>query len=282
MKIIVTGASGYLGSQLANFLGKYNDVFALIRSSSSSNRLNKEVVHIKRVGDVSELDSVLRTVEPDIIINTVALYGRRGESFSNLVEANVIYPSQLFELAEDIGVKAFINTGTSLPEELNVYALTKQTFPKLIKHKNSSMQFINIELEHFYGPHDDQSKFISYVIKQCRQEKCLDLTSGEQKRDFIYIDDVLSAYRLIISNLDKFPIYDSIAIGSGEAYKVKDVVKLIANISKSNIRLNFGSVTMRTNELMYSCADIKTLKSLGWKLQHKLQDGLRLTIMEEN
>jgi len=281
MKIIVTGASGYLGSQLANYLCQKHEVYALIRHSSCSSRLLQDGLYIKRAEKNLELDSVFNDVNPDVVINTVALYGRRGESLSDLVESNISFPLKIFELAEKYCVNAFIHTGTSLPSNVSPYAFTKKTFPEIIKYRNGKTKFLNIELEHFYGPRDDSSKFISYVIEQCFNSTSLDLTSGCQLRDFIYIEDVTSAYEVILDNLGKLRNHESIPLGSGDAYKIKDVVQAIWRICNSQTLLNFGAIPLRENEHMYSSADIGKLKDLGWEAKYSLYDGLKKTILEK-
>lgn len=280
MKILITGASGYLGSQLCSKFSEIFDVTAIVRSSSSRNRLN-DIEHfiIKQADNKRELDYIFKSVKPDIIINTVALYGRHGESFSDLVYANIQYPCELFDLCMKYNVKMMIHTGTSLPKNISDYALTKNTVIDLIKSKeNDITKFINIELEHFYGPNDDTSKFISYIIDECIKGNELKLTHGKQERDFIFIDDVISAYKAIIENDDKLSNFDSLSIGTGSAIKIKDIVELIHSISNSKSNLNFGVIEVRENELMYSCSDISKLKSLGWKSQTDLNIGLEKTI----
>ncbi|WP_167494714.1 MULTISPECIES: NAD(P)-dependent oxidoreductase [Vibrio] len=281
MKIIVTGASGYLGSQLANYLGEKHEVYAFVRNSSSLTRLKQTKVHVKKASNYSDLNGLLEIIRPDVIINTVALYGRGEESFSQLIESNISYPTHLLELASQYGVKVFINTGSSLPENINAYAATKSFFPKLANLLTCKTKFINIELEHFYGPGDDKTKFVSYVIDECLQGNTLKLTSGKQKRDFIYIDDVISAYELIISNVDSISTNKSISLGSGTAASIREVVESIYKFSNSKSNLEFGAIPERKFELEYSCADNETLKALGWKPEYSLADGLNLTISEE-
>lgn len=284
MKILITGASGYLGSQLCSKFSEIFDVTAIVRSSSSRNRL-KDIEHfmIKQADNKRELDYIFKSVKPDIIINTVALYGRHGESFSDLVYANIQYPCELFDLCMKYNVKMMIHTGTSLPKNISDYALTKNTVIDLIKSKeNDITKFINIELEHFYGPNDDTSKFISYIIDECIKGNELKLTHGKQERDFIFIDDVISAYKAIIENDDKLSNFDSLSIGSGTTIKIKEIVELIHSISNSKADLNFGVIDMRKNELMYSCADLNKIKSLCWKPEFSLEHGLNKILLERD
>jgi CDP-paratose synthetase len=274
MKIFVAGASGYLGSQLSNLLSNEYEVFALLRGSSSKSRINNSNVNIICFNNSDELEEAFKIHKPNIIINTAALYGRKGESLAALITANIEFPMILLELADKYKANTFIHTGTSLPDEISPYALTKNSFVKLAKFKTlDSTRFINVELEHFYGPNDGNNKFTSYVINACLKGENLKLTNGEQQRDFIYIDDVVTAYVVLIKSVDKLQSFETIPIGTGTAFKVRDVVEMIHSNSHSKSKLEFGAVAMRENELMYSCADVTKIKQLGWKNSYSLLDG---------
>lgn len=279
MIIFISGASGYLGSHLIKQLAKSNKVFALIREKSSKERLKSLDCEYIYTDDTKELENAFKNHKPDIVINTAALYGRKGENVSDLIEANITFPSRLLHYSKKYNIKAFVNTGTSLPDEVSLYALTKNTFVKLAKLSDcGSIQFVNISLEHFYGPEDDESKFASYVINSCVKGDELALTSGLQRRDFIYIEDVTAAYGVILKNLSELEHFETIAVGSGTAPTVKDFVELIHTCSKSKSLIKFGVVEMRENELMYSCANISRLKELGWQVIYTLESGIQKTL----
>ena len=129
MKIFIFGASGYLGSHLVHCLKHRHEVVALVRSSSSLKRLiSEEVTIIKGIENPKNLQKAFRNEMPHLVINTAALYGRNGEGFHELVEANVSFPSRLYELCSVHHVPYFLNTGTSLPDNVSAYALTKNCF----------------------------------------------------------------------------------------------------------------------------------------------------------
>ena len=275
MKIFIAGASGYLGSYLVNRLASEHQVFALMRSKSSKSRIADACVDIINLDINDAVERVFSLHQPDVVINTVALYGRNGELLTELIDANIKFPSKLLALANKYKSKAFIHTGTSLPDDISPYALTKNTFVKLAKfNKENSTKFINVELEHFYGPNDDQNKFISYVINKCIINEPLTLTEGTQKRDFIYIEDVVDAYKIIIKNIENVSFFECIPLGSGCCPTVREVVETIHKCSNSETILEFGGVPMRKNELMLSCANIKKLNKLGWSAKYSLKQGL--------
>jgi CDP-paratose synthetase len=282
MKILITGASGYLGSQLVNAFAGDHEVNALVRGCSSTRRITNQSATIVMANNSDELATVFSHVRPDVVINTVALYGRKDESLLELIHANITFPSELLLLSIAHGVKAIIHTGTSLPDDVSRYALTKNTFVKLASSQDlGGLQFINIALEHFYGAGDDDSKFTSYIIRECLKNSDLKLTQGTQKRDFIYIRDVISAYRHVLMNLDKLSNVDTLPLGTGFAPTIREVVELVKSLSLSDSKLDFGVVPMRNNELMLSCADTSRLEALGWECRYSLEAGLRETIERE-
>ncbi|ECR0313416.1 CDP-paratose synthase, partial [Salmonella enterica] len=137
------------------------------------------------------------------------------------------------------------------------------------------------KLEHFYGAFDGDDKFTSMVIRRCLSNQPVKLTSGLQQRDFLYIKDLLTAFDCIISNVNNFPKFHSIEVGSGEATSIREYVETVKNITKSNSIIEFGVVKERVNELMYSCADIAELEKIGWKREFSLVDALTEIIEEE-
>jgi nucleoside-diphosphate-sugar epimerase len=142
------------------------------------------------------------------------------------------------------------------------------------------LRFINMRLEHMYGPKDDNTKFIPYIIeKMLKNEKEINLTKGEQKRDFIYVEDVANAYSTILSKINSFDkrFYD-IEVGTGNSVRIKDLVMLMKNLCNSDIMLNFGAIPYRKNEIMNSDANPEFLRSLGWFPKFSLDEGLRKTI----
>lgn len=282
MNILIAGASGYLGSHLVKTLANKYNVIALIRSSSSKERLNKLPVKIVCLDECTSLEMVYITHKPNIVINTVALYGRKGESMTALLEANIVFPNKLLTLAGQYKVDAYINAGTSLPENISPYSLTKNTFVKIAEcSKANDLKFINVKLEHFYGPRDNLSKFTTYVMDSCLKGKELNLTSGEQLRDFIHIVDVATAFNAIIDNINSIGSFESIDVGSGNAISIRDMVEMMHTYTNSKSVLKFGAVAMRSNELMYSCADVSRLKELGWNSKYELKEGLQEMLLEE-
>ncbi|MCH1924608.1 NAD(P)-dependent oxidoreductase [Shewanella sp. C32] len=281
MRILITGISGFLGSHLANALISKHELAGTVRAGSNLERVNdKDNLELINIDCVDWIEKI-RFFNPDIVINTAALYGRKKESLSELIEANIIFPQKIIECIRTDST--FINCGTSLPSSVSFYSLTKNQFIELAKEycKITNIKFVNLRLEHFFGANDDPTKFTSYVINQCLSGLPLNLTEGIQERDFIYIDDLIIAFKCIVDSLEELDYFESIDIGSGNTVKVKDFVKLVASITSSKSIIEFGAIPMRENELMFSCAEIQRIKSLGWKPKYDLVSAIKDMINKE-
>ena len=218
----------------------------------------------------------------DAVIHTATSYGRNGESVCQIMEANLNFPLRLMEAATASGVGMFLNTDTALDKFLNAYSLSKGQFAEWGHYfsRQQKIRFINLRLEHFYGVGDDDTKFTAHVIKSCLQNVPeLKLTLGEQKRDFIFIDDAVAAYLTLLGKQDSLTDwYMQFDVGSGEAVTIRRFAELVHQLTASKTRMNFGAYPYRDGEVMLSQADVKPLQKLGWYCNHSLEQGLKLVI----
>jgi nucleoside-diphosphate-sugar epimerase len=130
-----------------------------------------------------------------------------------------------------------------------------------------------------YGPDDDQSKFTTHVLHAChRNDQVLKLTAGEQERDFIYIDDVVSAYDTLVTQSCKLDLVGDIEVGSGVAYSIRHFVEITHRLTASRTELQFGALPYRANEPMHCLANLDRIKKLGWHPKFNLKAGLDKTI----
>jgi CDP-paratose synthetase len=227
--------------------------------------------------DEVNLEDIFINNKIDVIIHAATNYGRESNDIIGIFDDNVEFPIKLLKFAISHGVKFFLNTDTFFTLDYSYmrnYTLSKIHFRewgKLLSEENK-INFINLKLEHIYGPYDDQKKFIPWFIKQIKDNvKEIYLTEGIQKRDFIYIDDVVNAYLKILDNLLKFNGYVEFEVGTGNSIELRQFLVLIYNLLKkkykTNTKLNFGAIPYRIGEPMNVNANNKTLIELGWSFE---------------
>ncbi|HGB8787391.1 TPA: CDP-paratose synthase, partial [Salmonella enterica subsp. enterica serovar Enteritidis] len=276
-KILIMGAFGFLGSRLTSYFESRHTVIGLARKRNNEATINNIIYTTEN----NWIEKIVE-FEPNIIINTIACYGRHNEPATALIESNILMPIRVLESISSLDA-VFINCGTSLPPNTSLYAYTKQKANELAAAIIDKVcgKYIELKLEHFYGAFDGDDKFTSMVIRRCLSNQPVKLTSGLQQRDFLYIKDLLTAFDCIINNINNFPKFHSIEVGSGKAISIREYVETVKNITKSNSIIEFGVVKERANELMYSCADIAELEKIGWKREFSLVDALTEIIEEE-
>lgn len=284
MLILVTGATGFLGSHLVRHLVQAgHEINAIRRASSSARRLGdvEKKIHWFTVEAENRVASAA-FVGVDVVVHTAACYGRAGETELEVVRANTLFPLAVLAGAVEHCIRKFIHTDSALPPETSPYALSKAQFSQWGKLMADfrGLNFINARLEHFYGPGDDNVKFTSRVIASCLNNTPeLPLTAGDQQRDFAYIGDVVEALRLLIADSGRAGTgYVEVPIGSGTTTTVRELVEMIHTITRSRTRLLFGAISPRPKEVRYSCADLTLMNRLGWKPATTLRTGLELTI----
>jgi CDP-paratose synthetase len=277
--ILITGINGYLGSHLAKkFASDYN-VIGLEYSLDNLNRLKNYNFKIYICKD-DIFETVFSEQNIDIIIHTATFYGRNNEGFKQLFNSNLSFPFNLLDKSIEYGCRLFINTDSVLDRFVSAYALTKHQFNDWLKFRCNQIKVVNMQLEHFYGPDGNNTNFITSMINRMKNnEPLIDLTKGEQIRDFIYIDDVVNAYDLVIKNQINLSLnYTLFQVSTGELYSIKELLNLIKKLTKSTSTLNFGAIPYRENELMKSTSNNSELLALGWKNQISLTEGLIKTI----
>jgi CDP-paratose synthetase len=282
--ILITGGTGYLGSNLIKFLvQKEIKISVLIRDNSNLSRINELNTNINLI-NINKLEEALIDKKIDGIIHTATCYGRNGEFAEEVINANLIFPISLIRLAIKHKLNFFINTHTSLPKNLNYYSLSKFQFKEWLKFYSDKIKLLNIIPEYIFGPNDDETKFVTYVItKLVSNSKSIDFSSGVQLRDFIYIDDAVSAYYTILVNLEDINTNTDIPLGSARTISLNNLVNLIiTKTNKSATQLNFGKLPDRKGDVMESIADVSILKSLNWEPQYTLEEGIQKTIDLQN
>lgn len=285
--VFLTGATGYLGSYLLRrLILNGNEVYCLRRKTSSISRVN-DIAGKTHWVDLESInfDEFFKKNKIDFVVHCATNYGRKEVDPILTIQANLILPLQILHAASCNNVSAFINTDTVLDKGVNNYSLSKKQFLDWLESYSEKITGVNMELEHFFGPGDDRSKFVTFITHELlNNAQCINLTPGMQKRDFIYIEDVIDAFDIVMESLPFFEkkLY-RFQIGSGRTIKIKSFVKLLKRIlNNKTTTLNFGATAYRNNEVMESEVDLTELKKLGWKPRTKLIDSLRAMVKIES
>ena len=296
MRILLTGATGFLGSHLLKALvSKGYEVVVLKRSTSDMWRLKGFENTFKSYDiDLVPLQMAFEEQPIDIVIHTACAYGKKGESMQEILETNLMFGVKLLNTSISFNSKSFFNTGTFFNigalsyKYLNYYALSKKQFEEWLQVASDKIQVINLKLEHMFGEQDGNDKFTTWILNELKQQKpTIPLTAGTQKRDFIYIDDVVSAYLTCLEQATQLKAFNDIEVGTGVLTPVKTCVTLVKSTleklkgSPIETQLNFGALPYREGEIMEPQVDNSVLCSLGWQPKRTLEENIEIFVKKE-
>jgi nucleoside-diphosphate-sugar epimerase len=270
-KILLTGATGFLGSHiLKRLLSDGKDVVILTRETSNFKKIKmlkgfaifQVNQHLSNIEELFEIHSI------DTIIHVATEYGKELP-FSFVLYSNVYLPIRLIEAANKEKLKIFINTDSFFSKFQNYsylkeYITTKKIFKQYLKSL-TSIQVINLQLEHVFGENDSKDKFIPFLIESMKNNiNEISLTEGIHKRDFIYVNDVVDAYMLVLSKSKYLKQFSEFEVGTGVSMEIRDFVIRAHQILNSKTNLLFGSLPTRDDEISDSKANNLDLINLGF------------------
>ncbi|MFZ2284900.1 MAG: NAD-dependent epimerase/dehydratase family protein [Lutibacter sp.] len=282
--ILLTGATGFLGSHLLeSFILQGFDVVILKRSTSNTRRIDHLLNKFKSYNiDEVALEIIFEETKPTVIVHTACSYGRSNESMVDIVNTNLIFGLNLLDEAIKNKVQTFINTDSLLPRNVNDYSLSKAQFTDWLYQRSEKIQVINFKIEQMYGAKDDTNKFLPWLMNEMiGKTNDINLTSGIQKRDFIYITDVVAAYDLVLQKRKNLPNWSQFDIGTNIFTEVKEFVLMIAKelekLTEREIayRLKFGAIPYRKGDVMIPELDNTKLMGLGWKPKVTIINGIQ-------
>ena len=287
MKIFLTGATGYIGSQLAKrLLLEGHKLAIVIRPKSNLKVLHKLIpqieVHIYD-GSYASLFTALNTSKPDLVFHIASLFiaQHKQDDIPSLIESNINFPVQLLEAMNQLGIKKFINTGTSWQHfnnedynPVNLYAATKQAFESLLTFyvESQGLKAITLKLFDTYGPGDFRSKLFSLLRKAASTGETLRMSPGQQLLDLVYIDDVLEAYKLAIEQLSVIQKSESYAISSLTTISLRDLVKIYSETVDRKVNIEWGGLPYREREVFLPWKNFNLMS--GWRANIILEDGI--------
>ena len=247
MKLLLTGATGFVGANLARyFVDHHSQVHILTRPHSDTWRLQGYLGKIHRhfadLRQPRQLKQIVAAIDPQIIIHAAAagIYRNQHLSATAMIDTNLKGRVNLLGAAQDIPYQAFIHTGSSVESNpKDIYAITKLAatqFAQTVVQK-FGRPIIILRLFSPYGPFDDPRRLIPYAITQVLRHQPFHLANPQSVRDYIYITDVVQAYIQAITHASKFS-GEVFNVGSGTDSPVKHANDLIIKLIHSDSTIN--------------------------------------------
>jgi len=300
VKVLITGASGFVGSNLARKIHKTReyDISVFVRKETDLWRIRDLLpnlnLHFIDITDAYEIKKKIEKIKPEIVYHcaTYGVYSSQ-KNMDKMVETNIVGSMRLLQALENAKyLKKFINVGSffeygpkqgsvkesDIAQPMTPYSITKLTQTILTRYFYLQKNLPTITLRIFtaYGMYEETGRLITDIMLATLRNKTLNISSLKPKRDFIFIDDVVNA----LLNASKVSTTgEVINIGSGKSHSVNQIIKIISKITNTDLKINYGQNPHEFDKMINNgYADMrKAKKMLSWSPFYSIEDGLSKT-----
>ena len=299
-RVLVTGATGFIGSHLTRRLvAEGAHVSAFLRATSDRRSLADvlDSVSVHEV-DICDADAVSRAsarIRPEIVFHLAAI--GMSEPFISpqvAMRVNVHGTLHLLEAARQLGVQRFVHTGTAYEygdaasgnapgkeglDPINIYAASKAAAWAFVRMYARTYGFptVTMRLFYVYGPGQPPKTLLPSAVCAALEGRDFPMTPGEQMRDLVFVSDVVEGYLRAATAAGVEGA--SIDLGTGLAWTIRQVVSRLFELADSQAKPLVGALPYRPGETMKQVADTRAARDLlGWQATTLLEDGLRQTV----
>jgi nucleoside-diphosphate-sugar epimerase len=285
MKILITGATGFVGRYLTpKLLHDGHQVLELTRDVIKSDSIfGNQTIKFDLKASQEELNSCVENFQPDVCIH-LASYLTSSDAFvdaKKLIETNIIFLVSVLESLKNVNLKLFINTGTfaeyfkgdGVLDPAYLYAATKSASRYFVDYysKNASYKYATVVPYTIYGAKDSQKKIIDLIVDSLDSTIPLDLSPGEQVLDFIHIKDVVDFYSNLINKTEQIEDKTVFSLGTGVGHTLKKLAIIVNDVTGKIANVNWGGKPYRSSDVMYAVADTLNMDKI-------LDDNHKITL----
>lgn len=298
-KVLITGASGFIGSHLAlRLVNAGSHVAVMVRETTDLWRLReiKDSIRLCR-GDLREQEQVeacVRAIRPDYVFHLGA-YGvdSRERNEIQAVKTNVSGTVFLVSALLKTGCEKLLNIGSCMEygnkaervredaplEPFNIYGSTKAA-GIIIAHQlaaQGGLPLVTLRAFGIFGENEGSHKFFPHIILSLLQGREVRLTGCEQFRDYCYVENLVDAF--LLAAQDQACKNEIFNIGCGAIRPLKDYVEMIYAQMNCPAKPNYGAIPYRRDEVWRPHPDISKIQAvIQWAPRLSLEEGLTRTI----
>jgi UDP-glucose 4-epimerase len=291
MRVMITGASGFLGSWLCRVLSRDHEIIGLVRNSSSLFKLS-DINSLQIIqSDAKSWPGLIREYQPDVLVLNhwwgVSSDKRNDpRQFENIEKLRpLILEARKAEVSTIIGVGSQAELGPIESEisehqfgrPTTLYGSAKLRSRLVIEEilHDSEARFVWMRIFSTYGPLDEGAWLIPNLVDSLMSDKRMKTTKGEQEWSYLHAYDLASAFNVAIINSK---IVGTVNVGNPETISIFKVCSTIGEMLEKQDLLDIGAVEYRVDQVMKLRPLCETLIQNGWAPEISFHEGIKQTV----
>ena len=284
MKILITGATGFVGKNCIPQFLKEHELYLLIRNLKKATEYFGDSVNYITLEDIR----VFNNTKFDIVIHLAAFLSssENDNSLEKLLESNIVFGTRLLNKLKQFPPRLFVNFGTfaeyrfgpSKVHNAYLYSATKSAYKEILRFyaEKYKFKYIHVIPYTIYGGKDSQKKVIDLLMDSTSSDSPVKMSGGEQILDFINVNDIVSFIIHVVDNCEYFikEKFIDYHLGTGKGTSLRQLAKKIEAKTGKKCNVDWGAIPYRETDVMYAVAPQGPLIECGWKPTLNIEDSL--------
>ncbi|MDC0151085.1 NAD(P)-dependent oxidoreductase [Candidatus Pelagibacter sp.] len=266
-KILLTGSTGFIGSQFLKNLSKNNKVYVTLRKKNKKISKNKNIIKVY-FNNFNNLNKRLKKINVDIVIHCATHYVKQHEfsDINKLSESNILFGNIILENLKNMKVKKFINFTTvwenfdgEKNNFFNLYSVYKKNFSNLISFYNKKYnytKFYNLFISDTFGEADKRRKIINLLRTNFKRNKLTTIVSKNLFLNLLNVEDIIAAANII---LKKNIVAGNYTLKNNKTLSISKIISTLNATSERKMRIKWISNKV-LKEKIYNHKALK-----GWR-----------------
>lgn len=251
--ILLTGATGFIGSNILKKIRLDNKVFIIQRGLSKKKIKKTKNIKIITFEDYNTLSRKLKKIKVDIVIHCATHYKKEHfqKDINKFIQSNILLGNIILENIKELNAKKFINFSTTWEDSnsiennpKNLYAAYKKSFNCIIQYYKKyfpNIKYIDLMIVDTFGENDKRKKLINTIKKNYIQKKVTKIISKKLYLNLINVEDIVDAVQIILRNnieTGKYILKNSIY------FNIFELIKYINKNNDKKIKIKWLSNTL--------------------------------------
>lgn len=289
MRILITGATGYVGR---NLMPELHNIAAELLVVSRDVATAQALFPYAKHSQAGDWDAV-KAFNPEIVLHlaTLSTSSDADDIILPMIEANITFGVKLLSALKACdAMKLFVNVGSFAEYRLGVekqkdaylYTATKSAFRHFVDYYADlgNYRYLTLVLYTVYGGVDLRKKIIDYVFDALEANEPVKMTAGEQCLDFVHVSDVVAAMKQCVLQADELseqlPQGTEFHIGTGVGTTIRAMAEMVSEVTRKPLNVAWGALPYRPLDVMKAIAPVKQNNTLlQWKAKMSLVAGIQ-------
>ena len=251
--ILLTGATGFIGSNILKEIRLDNKVFIIQRVKSKKKIKKTKNIKIITFEDYNTLSKKLKKIKVDTVIHCATHYKKKHyqKDINKFIQSNILLGNIILENIKELNAKKFINFSTTWEDTDNIennpknlYAAYKKSFNCIIQYYKKyfpNIKYIDLMIVDTFGENDKRKKLINTIKTNHNQKKVTKIISKKLYLNLINVEDIVNAVQIILRNnieTGKYILKNSIY------FNIFELIKYINKNNDNKIKIKWLSNTL--------------------------------------